>query len=382
MIPFIEKYRPRILNDLKGQDKPISDLKNLVENYKPGKAIMVYGKTGTGKTNAVCILAEENDLELVEINASDLRNQNLMESKILNAVKQKSLFGKNKLILIDDVEAFSGISDRGGLATLSSVIDQSVFPIVMTVTDPWDKKLNTIRKKSNLIGFRALSHVTIFNVLNEINLKENLKIDKEKLIEISKKNEGDIRGAINDLQSVTEGDLASRERKVDIFQVLKKVLKNRDDNILEILNDMDVTFEDYLLWMDENIPREYNHEELLKAYERLSRADVFRGRVMKWQYYRYLVYHMFLMSTGVSFAKKEPKIGFTSYQKPQRILKMFIAKQRYGKKRAISEKIAEKTHTSTKRVLDNFEDYIGILENKEVVKYLDLSNEEIDWLKR
>ena len=223
---------------------------------------------------------------------------------------------------------------------------------------------------------------TIASILNEINLKENLKIDKEKLIEISKKNEGDIRGAINDLQSVTEGDLASRERKVDIFQVLKKVLKNRDDNILEILNDMDVTFEDYLLWMDENIPREYNHEELLKAYERLSRADVFRGRVMKWQYYRYLVYHMFLMSTGVSFAKKEPKIGFTSYQKPQRILKMFIAKQRYGKKRAISEKIAEKTHTSTKRVLDNFEDYIGILENKEVAKELELDDDEITWLKR
>jgi len=382
MIPLIEKYKPITLSNIKGQDKPVSDFKSLIENYRPGKAIMIYGKTGVGKTSAVYALAKENNFEIVEINASELRNQNLMETKVMNAVKQRSLFNDKKLILIDDVEAFSGRYDRGGLASLAKIISESIFPIVMTVTDPWDNKLSTLRKKSELVGFRTLSHVTIYNILNEINLKENLNISNENLTEISKKNEGDLRGAINDLQGMTELGLDSRERKVDIFQVLKKVLKNKDDNVQEILNEMDVNFDEYLLWLDENIPREYKGEELLKAYEMLSKADVFKGRIMRWQYYRYLVYQMFLMSTGVSYAKKEAKLGFTSYQKPQRILKMFIAKQRYGKKRAIAEKIAENTHTSTKNILSNFEDYIGLLKNEEIVQDLDLSKEEIDWLKR
>lgn len=380
MITLVEKYRPKKLNEIKGQDKPISDFKKLVKNYKKGKAIIIYGGHGTGKTSSVHALANDLDLEILEISSSDLRNKEGMEKSVLNAIKQKSLFGKDKIILIDDVDGF-GTSDRGGLGIIPEIINESIFPIVLTARDPWERKISKIRMKSNLIGFRSLRYVTIFNFLNGICLKENLKLNEDILMDIAKKNEGDLRGAINDLQAYSE-DLGIRERSIDIFSVMKKIFKNRDENVEDVLNEMNISFDDYLLWIDENIGREYKGEELKKAYERLSRADVFRGRIIRWQYYRYLVYQMFLMSTGVSFAKKEEKGGFTNYQRPNRILKMFIAKQRYGKKRTIAELIANKIHCSTKRVLDNFSDYKIFLRNDEIIGELGLNEEEIDWLKR
>lgn len=376
---LIDKYRPKKLSEIKGQDKPISDFKRLVEDYRKGKAIMIHGGHGTGKTISVHALANELNLELIEINASDFRNKEGMENKILNAVKQGSLFGKNKLILIDDADSF-GTSDRGGLNVIPQIIEKSIFPVVMTVRDPWERKISRVRRASHLVGFRSLSHVSIFNFLNDICLKEKFGLEKDVLMEIAKKNEGDLRGAINDLESYSE-DLGSRERGIDVFSVLKKVFKNRDENVGDVLNEMSISFDDYLMWVDENIGREYSGEELKKAYDRLSKADVFRGRIRRWQYYRFFVYQMFLMSVGVSFAKKEEKFGFTNYQKPGRILKMFIAKQRYGKKRAIAELIANKIHCSTKRVLDSFDDYIGLLRNEEVIRDLELNGDEIDWLK-
>ncbi len=380
MITFVEKYRPKKLEEIRGQDKPISDLKELIRNYKPGRAIMIYGGHGTGKTSAVHALANEFNLEILEINSSDSRDKESMEKSVLNAVKQGSLFGRKKMILIDDIEGFSS-TDRGGINVVSQVIEESSFPVVITVKDPWDRKINQVRTKSNLVGFRSINHVNIFNFLNEICLKENLIFEESILMDIAKKNEGDLRGAINDLQSYTV-DIGIREKKIDIFNVIKKVLKNRDNNVEDVLNEMDINFDDYLLWLDENIAREYKKEELTKAYDRLSKADVFRGRILRQQYYRFLVYQMFLMSAGVSFSKKEAKLGFTSYQKPGRILKMFIAKQKYEKKKSIAGKIAEKTHCSSKKILGNFEDYYKILNNKEIAKELELDDDEITWLKR
>ena len=97
MIPFAEKYRPKKLEEIRGQDKPISDLKELIRNYKKGRAIMLYGGHGTGKTSAVHALANEFNLEILEINSSDSRDKESMEKSVLNAVKQGSLFGRKKM---------------------------------------------------------------------------------------------------------------------------------------------------------------------------------------------------------------------------------------------------------------------------------------------
>jgi len=93
---------------------------------------------------------------------------------------------------------------------------------------------------------------------------------------------------------------------------------------------------------------------LKNAYEVLAKADVFKGRIRRQQYYGFLVYINALVSAGIGLSKKEKNNKFVNYKRPERILKLWIARQRYNKKLGIAEKIAKINHISTKRVLNDF----------------------------
>jgi len=62
--------------------------------------------------------------------------------------------------------------------------------------------------------------------------------------------------------------------------------------------------DEIILWVEENIPLEYQGEELARAYELLSRTDLFKGRIYKQQYWRFLVYENIFLSYGISSCKK------------------------------------------------------------------------------
>jgi replication factor C large subunit len=100
-----------------------------------------------------------------------------------------------------------------------------------------------------------------------------------------------------------------------------------------------------------------------------------------------MVYESALLSAGVAVSKDEKYKEFTQYKPTGRLLKMWWAKQKNMKKKAIAAKIAHHTHTSTKRVLKDFEYFRNIFKkNKEMsnqlIEQLDLDKEEVAWLKK
>ena len=99
------------LEDVRFQD--VRSIKNYVlgKNKKP---LLVHGPPGTGKTASVYAIANELGYEVVEANASDFRDKNSINSVVGSALNQVSLFKKGKIILIDELEGFSGNADRGG----------------------------------------------------------------------------------------------------------------------------------------------------------------------------------------------------------------------------------------------------------------------------
>ena len=94
---------------------------------------------------------------------------------------------------------------------------------------------------------------------------------------------------------------------------------------------------------------EYKGRELARAYDLLSKTDIFRGRIYKQQYWRFLVYENIFLSYGISSSKKSAKPGFTTYKKPTRILKIWMNNQKNIKKKSISAKYAEHVHIGKKR---------------------------------
>ena len=147
---------PKKLNEIIGQDT--KKILLWLENPKR-KALLIHGPTGTGKTSAAYALADDKNFELLELNSSDLRNKEKIKNIIGTASQQQSLFGKNKLILIDEVDGISGRHDYGGLAELNKVIDKSKHPIILTANDVSDSKFSTLRKKCELVEFGHVDYL-------------------------------------------------------------------------------------------------------------------------------------------------------------------------------------------------------------------------------
>jgi len=324
-----DKHKPKKLEDIKGQDLQIKQLKKLVLEKKP---VLIYGEVGVGKTASVHALANELDFELLEINASDYRNKEEIEGIIGNSSKQLSLFNKPKLILIDEIDGINA-KDRGCIQALIKIIKESSYSIVIIANDIWDQKFNDLRKVCNLIEFEKLKYLDINEILKEILNKENKKVENMILKEISLLSEGDARAAINDLNVIlnkgTLKDLYNRERKQKLANVLKFIFKSKELKlILDNFNGLDENLDEVFLWLEENIPLEYDNPSINNAYNNLSKADVFRGRIRNWQYYRFLVYQSLLMSAGVALSKEKKNNNFIGYKRNSRILKVWLSKRK------------------------------------------------------
>lgn len=349
-----DKYFPKCAEEIIGQD---SSIKKLREFILKNKHSLIYGINGVGKTSSVYVIANELNSEIIELNASDFRTKNDIENILGNSIRQKSLFKKNKIILIDEIDWVTG-EDRGGIQAVNELLDINNFPIVITGNEIFDSKFNSIRKKCNLIEFKRLEENAIIKILENICKKENLKYSFSILRRIADINNGDARAAINDLQSlifnkeVLDLELHDREKKEDIFNILKVIFKTSDNkNLYRIFDRIDMNFDELFLWLDENIVYEYSDKALMNAYNYLSLADIFRGRIKNKQYYRFLVYVNLFLGSGVADSKENRNSNIIKYKRNERPLKIWINNRKNFEKMRLAEDLSKELHISKKKLI-------------------------------
>lgn len=364
------------------------------------KAAIVHGPTGCGKTSSVYALANELGYEVVELNASDSRNEESIQAIAGNASNQLSLFGKGKIILIDELDGVAGQQDRGGMGAILLIAEKSSFPVIMTANDISDKKFQALRRKSLLIPYEALTYQQVYAELKNICSRETITYDEHALKKLALRAKGDLRGAINDLQALSQvtkiisaqdvKGLSDRDRGASITEALLKIFKGTDIKVAaSAFENVDEELEKCAMWIDENLPYEYHHgEELSKAYGHLSRADVFTGRIRRWQHWRFLVYINALISAGVAISKKERNRNQVIYKQPSRPLKAYIANMKNAKKNSIAGKIAVKTGCSERTAIQEYMPYMKLIfiNNREaadtISDELELGYDEKEWLRR
>ncbi len=388
-IPWAEKYRVKSFEEIKGQNLAIEKVKIFLKSFPKKKALILHGTPGVGKTSLAYAISLENDIEILELNASDLRNKQKIAEIIGPAIQQKSLFKTSKLILVDEVDGISASKDRGGLAELLGLIEKSAFPIIITANDIWDKKFSLLRRKSEVVQLKDVDYKIITDILTNVCQKENVVVSKDVLTSISIKARGDIRAALNDLQIISKMDtnelvkeVGERNREQSIFTALQHVFKRADidSEMIGVFDEVNMPIDDIFLWIEENIPLEYSGVELSKAFNALSLADVFRGRIYRQQHWRFMVYEYFLLGAGIAAAKKYNRSGFTSYKRPSRILKIWLNNQRMAKKKSICIKLAKHCHLSIKEAMKDFMLLKIILENQEIRESLKLNSDEVAYL--
>jgi len=130
---WAEKYRPETLKEVVAQELAGKLLLDFVVNFKKQdkKAAIIYSAVGTGKNSLVYALAKELDYEIVEFNASKLRDKESIKGLLSPASQQQNLFGKGTIIFVDEAESFTWL-DRGGLSAIIPLLEKTILSFLLT----------------------------------------------------------------------------------------------------------------------------------------------------------------------------------------------------------------------------------------------------------
>lgn len=371
---FTEKYKPDSLAEFVDQKEAVEKFLDWIKKWKPGsKALLFYGPPGTGKTCLLHAFVKEKNLQLIEMNASDWRSANQIQEVFGQSMKQASLFSKGKIFLIDEVDGLAGREDLGGVGAVIKIIKESRFPVVLVANDPYEPKLRTLREYCELVEFKKISVFDIEKRLKKICEKEKIKYDEEVLRQIAKRSEGDLRSAINDLEIISSGKkeisledlefLGYREREKNIFDVLKMIFKTKTALAAKLsVAEVDKDPEEVFWWIENNITKEYEKpEEIAKAFELLSKADLFRRRVILRQDWAFKAYMIDLMTAGVAISKKEMYHKFTRYQYPSNIMLLGATKFSRKSEHEILLRLSKELHVSQRKLKSEYLPFLKII---------------------
>jgi replication factor C large subunit len=281
------------------------------------RAVFLAGPPGVGKTTLVHALAREINYELVELNASDVRSAERIKQVVGRGLRETLLFGYGgRLILFDEVDGLHVKEDLGGLESIIEIIEAAKVPIVMTANNPYDPKFRPLRDLSLVVNLKRLSEEEVVEVLRRVCVREGAKCEEETLRSIAKSSLGDLRTAINDLQMYLSGGrraltindikrVGGRNPQLSMFEILDRVYRaRRFDEARTVSFNPSFDWEQYFVWALESMPDVYKEPELIAvAYDRLSKADVFLGRIKSTQEWELLPYALELALGGVSQIK-------------------------------------------------------------------------------
>ncbi|MHA1943286.1 MAG: replication factor C large subunit, partial [Candidatus Thorarchaeota archaeon] len=283
-LPWSEKYRPKSLSKLVGNPETIKALKAWIESWISGTpskgAALLIGPPGTGKTASVGAISNDLDMELVEFNSSDKRNKDSIETLVWRAASQMTLDGRNRLILLDEVDGLSGTSDRGGVSAILKVIRDAVHPIVMTANDPNSPRLKDLLKVCQVFSFGLIKNDDMTTVLKYILSENQENVPEEILEEIIENAEGDLRAAVSDLEShirsgsASHTTVTSRDVRRGVEETLRHLFATNDSKMARrILSESELAHDSLILWLEENLHLHLlTLKELNKGFEGLSLA--------------------------------------------------------------------------------------------------------------
>jgi replication factor C large subunit len=400
--PWTVKHRPKMLIDIAGNKPAIQQILDWLELWKKGpprrRALLLHGPPGTGKTVSVEAAANERGLDLVEINASDKRNRDALERTVGLATRQSDLFGRPRLILIDEVDGINLSEDRGAVDTIVRLVEDTQVPVVLTANDPWDPKIGPIRNATTMIEYKRLGLRDAVPYLKKICQKEGIEVDEQALRLIVDRNQGDMRSIMNDLQVLTSGRkrltydeatwLGFRDRRGSIFDALKTVFTSptclQARRATDIANvDLDMFFE----WVYENAPRQLNDpRDLSHAMIALAQADLYRTRIDRTRAWELLPYALEMETAGVAMSKEFTKPAWIPMKFPERIQLLSRTRKKRSMEAELGRSIGLRCHISSRRAVPRYLPYIRYIleknptEGARLVEWLGLSEDAMEYL--
>ena len=204
-LPWVEKYRPKSIDEIISHAQNIETIKKLLIGGSLPH-LLFHGSSGTGKTSTVMALAKEiygNNIRLMvmKLDASDDRGINSVREDIKGFAEKSNMFQKGvRLIILDEADSMTFDAQFA----LRRIIEKYSATIRFCLICNYENKIiPAIRSRCANFRFSNIDNIHICYKLEQIIKIENLSHEPNVNNTIATLAKGDLRKAINLLQSIS-----------------------------------------------------------------------------------------------------------------------------------------------------------------------------------
>ena len=301
----------------------------LVKWSDGSKPLLLVGPPGVGKTSFVHALCRELDIDLIELNASDTRNKNLLAQVISPIFSNSSLTGKNFLLFLDEMDGISKREDSGGLDFLIDLFKEPSIRVIMAANKS-NESIKKISKVSKTITFSPSPPRLSMLYLDKILRLQNASMDVEDRIAVVRNSFGDIRYLLNAAQAMKAGYATTKNPVVDIDvenMIGKFFSATTFEEALDIVQRADISYSDPRFGQSS----EDRRKDILSAFfssivmsktdiptlavllDRLSELDVVLGRSLAIRNWKILRYFPLILTKSLFHESRNKYIRYNRY---------------------------------------------------------------------
>ncbi len=285
---WVEKYRPQKLEDVVGQQDAIKSLESLLKKKEEMPHLLFAGSAGIGKTTvALCmarqILGDAWQEYTLELNASDERGINMVREKV-KKFSYWAGFGDIpfKIVILDEADEMTSDAQT---ALRRIIEDTAKYCRFVIIANNISRIIDPIQSRCAVFKFAPVSQEDIIARLKHIAGKESVKADDDGVHEICDYAEGDLRHAINLMQTVSSAGSITVEsvrataglaRSSDVSSVLKLALDGSfakaRETMIELTRVYGMSESDFLKYMNAAVWKS-GHERTGDILEVLAKYD-------------------------------------------------------------------------------------------------------------
>jgi replication factor C large subunit len=358
-----EKHRPKLVQEMVGnEDARLATLKWLSGWVSGSKPLLLVGPQGSGKTTLVHALARQFDYDLVEMNASDTRNKDALQARIIPVFQTTAnLLGCKIMMFLDEVDGISGREDTGGLDTLVDLMKEPTVPVIMAANAK-STKIKDLAKACKTVEFSPVPPRLLMMFLDHVLQSEEVKLGSGDRISIVNNSRGDIRSMLNSAQSRAAGYATVSNRdmvEIDIADAINGYFNAGGlEKATHFIAKADASYPDprYGASTEERrkdmlaalfssiVSSHVGHEDLAHLLDVLSKADMMVGRANARREWRLLKYVSSIIASGLYEKSRDKGIKYSQYGMPWPVMGPIFARSQSTRK--ILGELAPALHTS------------------------------------
>ncbi|KAK4706086.1 replication factor C subunit 2/4, partial [Phenoliferia sp. Uapishka_3] len=250
-LPWVEKHRPKTLADIVGNVETIERLKVIARDGNCPH-IIISGSPGIGKTTSILALAHallgENYKEgVLELNASDERGIDVVRNRIKTFAQKKVTLplGRHKLVILDEADSMTAGAQQALRRTMEIFSNTTRFAFACNQSS---KIIEPIQSRCAILRYARLTDKELLKRLLEICEIEKVPHNESGLTALIFTSEGDMRQAVNNLQSTFSGfnfvgaeevfKVCDQPHPVKVQSLISSCAKGDIDNAMSNLEDL------------------------------------------------------------------------------------------------------------------------------------------------